>query len=287
MADDRNPETLPPTTGHEWDGIKEFNNPLPRWWLWTFYACIVWAIGYWVVMPAWPLLSSYTQGVIGYSQRSVVEKKVAANLANQAPYLKAIAAKNLGEIRNDPDLLSFALAGGRSSFAVNCSQCHGTGAQGSKGYPNLNDDAWLWGGKLDQIQFTIQHGIRNGSDDARDSEMPAYGRDELLERGQIRDVIDYVVTLSGRAANKEAAERGKAVFAEQCAACHGEQGRGNIEFGAPNLTDDIWLYGGDRASLNETLHGSRRGVMPGWKDRLTPEAIKQLTIFVHSLGGGQ
>ena len=287
MADDRNPGAEPSTTGHEWDGIREFNNPLPRWWLWTFYACIVWAIGYWVVMPAWPLLSSYTQGVLGYSQRSVVEKKVAANLANQAPYLNAIAAKSLEEIRNDADLLSFALAGGRSSFAVNCSQCHGTGAQGFKGYPNLNDDAWLWGGKLDQIQYTILHGIRNGSDDARDSEMPAYGRDELLERGQIRDVIEYVVALSGRTANNEAAARGKAVFAEQCAACHGEQGRGNIEFGAPNLTDDIWLYGGDRASLNETLYNSRRGVMPGWKDRLTPETIKQLTIFVHSLGGGQ
>lgn len=275
------------TTGHEWDGIQELDNPLPRWWLWTWYACILWAIGYWIVMPAWPLISSHTKGVLGYSQRSVVEQQLARNLDAQSVYLKQIAAKSLGEIRADPELLSFSMAGGRSAFAVNCSQCHGSGAQGAVGYPNLNDDAWLWGGKLDQISYTIQHGIRNDSDDARVSEMPAFGRDELLEPGQIRDVVEYVVSLSGRPATAAAVERGAPIFAEQCAACHEKTGKGNQEFGAPNLTDAIWLYGGDRAALHETIHNSRRGVMPGWKDRLTPEAIKQLTVFVHSLGGGQ
>ncbi|CAN0495374.1 unnamed protein product [Discosporangium mesarthrocarpum] len=238
-------------------------------------------------MPAWPLISSHTKGVIGYSQRAVVEKQLARNLDAQSVYLKQIAEKSLDEIRADPELLSFSMAGGRSAFAVNCSQCHGSGAQGAVGYPNLNDDAWLWGGKLDQISYTIQHGVRNESDDARVSEMPAFGRDELLEPGQIRDVVEYVVSLSGRPATAEAAKRGSAVFAEQCAACHRETGKGNHEFGAPDLTDAIWLYGGDRAALLETINNSRRGVMPGWQDRLTPEAIKQLTVFVHSLGGGQ
>tara|TARA_R110000868_G_scaffold14669_3_gene67909 strand:- start:3444 stop:4328 length:885 start_codon:yes stop_codon:yes gene_type:complete len=275
------------TTGHEWDGIRELDNPLPRWWLWTWYACILWAIAYWVVMPAWPTISGYTTGVIGYSQRAVVEKKIAQNRDAQSVYLERIAAKSLAEIRNDPELLSFSMAGGRSAFAVNCSQCHGSGAQGSKGYPNLNDDAWMWGGKLEQISYTIRHGVRNGDDDARVSEMPAFGRDELLEPAQVANVVEYVVSLSGRAANPEAAKRGAAVFAEQCAICHGKDGKGNQEFGAPNLTDGIWLFGGDRASIRHTVHNSRRGVMPAWKDRLTPETIKQLTIFVHSLGGGQ
>lgn len=281
------PAGEPATTGHEWDGIRELDNPLPRWWLWTWYACIVWGIAYWIVMPAWPLITSHTKGMIGYSQRAVVEKQLARNLEAQSVYLKQIAAKSLDEIRADPELLSFSMAGGRSAFAVNCSQCHGSGAQGAVGYPNLNDDAWLWGGKLDQISYTIQHGVRNESEDSRVSEMPAFGRDELLEPGQIRDVVEYVVSLSGRPATAEAAKRGAAVFKEQCVACHRETGKGNQEFGAPDLTDAIWLYGGDRAALQETIHNSRRGVMPGWKDRLTPEAIKQLTVFVHSLGGGQ
>ncbi|CAN0550374.1 unnamed protein product [Laminaria digitata] len=273
--------------GLEWDGIWELDNPLPRWWLWTWYACILWAIGYWVLMPAWPLISGHTMGVLGYSQRSAVEKQLAKNLESQSVYLKQIAEKSLDEIRADPDLLSFSMAGGRSAFAVNCSQCHGSGAQGAVGYPNLNDDAWIWGGELEQISYVIQHGIRNGDDDALVSEMPAFGRDELLEPDQILDVVEYVVSLSGRPARAEAVDRGAAIFAEQCAACHRENGKGNTEFGAPNLTDSIWLYGGDRVALQETIHSSRRGVMPGWKDRLTPEAIKQLTVFVHSLGGGQ
>jgi len=283
----KSPAAQLPDTGHEWDGIRELDNPLPRWWLWTWYACILWAIGYWIVMPAWPLVSGYTTGVLGYSQRAVVEQKIARNIEAQSVYLQQISAKSLAEISADPELLSFSMAGGRSAFAVNCSQCHGSGAQGAVGYPNLNDDAWLWGGKLDQIAYTIRHGIRNGGDDARSSEMPAFGRDELLEPAQIRDVVEYVVSLSGRQARAAAVERGAAIFAEQCVACHGETGKGNQEFGAPNLTDAIWLYGGDRATLQETIHNSRRGVMPGWQDRLTPETIKQLTVFVHSLGGGQ
>lgn len=287
MAGDNQQKNDPATTGHEWDGIREFDNPLPRWWLWMFYACILWSIGYWIVMPAWPLIDGYTRGVIGYSQRQVVEDKLARNTAAQAVYLKQLGEKSLQEIREDPDLLSFALAGGRSAFAVNCSQCHGTGAQGSKGYPNLNDDAWLWGGKPEDILHTIRHGIRSDSDEARTSEMPAFGRDEILEPAQVADVVEYVVSLSGGDASPEAVERGATVFAEQCAVCHGKTGNGNPEFGAPDLTDRIWLYGGGRAAIAETVRNSRRGVMPGWKDRLAPETIVKLAIYVHSLGGGR
>ena len=277
----------PSTTGHEWDGIREFDNPLPRWWLWVFYACILWSIAYWIAMPAWPLISDHTRGMLGYSQRATVERQLERNRQAQSVYIERIAKASLADIRRDPDLLSFATAGGRSAFAVNCSQCHGSGAQGAKGYPNLNDDSWLWGGKLEDIAYSIANGIRNGADGARDSAMPAFGRDEILEAAQIDDLVEYVVALSGRQANAASAERGGLVFKEQCVACHGDEGKGKQEVGAPNLTDGIWLYGGDRAAIRETIFASRRGVMPPWKDRLTPETIKQLAVFVHSLGGGK
>ena len=275
----------PPTSGHEWDGITEFDNPLPRWWLWTFYATVIWSIGYWVAMPAWPLIEGYTRGLLGYSQRAVVAGQIADRRAMQAGHVQRIAEASLEQIRADPELLSFALAGGRSAFAVNCSQCHGSGAEGAAGYPNLNDDDWLWGGSLEEIAYTIAHGVRNDGEDARFSEMPAYGRDEVLEPEQIDQVVRYVISLSsgqGAAAEGE----GAAIFAEECATCHGEDGKGNIELGAPNLTDAIWLHGGGYATIRAQVENSRGGVMPGWSGRLPPETIKQLAIYVHSLGGG-
>ncbi len=276
------------TTGHEWDGIKELDNPLPRWWLWVFYACIVWAVGDWVLMPAWPLVSSYTRGVLGHSQREILIEEIAAAKAGQAQWLSRIEAATVDEIRTDPQLLEFAMAGGRSAFAVNCSQCHGQGAAGFAGYPNLNDDDWLWGGTPEQILHTITHGIRNAEDpDARWSQMPAFWKDGVLNRTQIVEVVDYVMALSGQAHDAERAEAGKAVFAEQCAACHADNGTGNIELGAPNLTDAIWLYGGDRAALTESVANARFGIMPPWGTRLDEATLKQLAVYVHALGGGQ
>ena len=277
----------PATTGHEWDGIREYDNPLPRWWLWVLWATVVWSVGYWIVMPAWPLIDGYTRGVIGYSQRASLERRIDEARAVRAPVLERLAGASLDEIRADPELLDFALAGGRSAFAVNCSQCHGAGAQGATGYPNLNDDDWLWGGRIDQIIFTIRHGIRNGGGEARVSEMPAFERDEVLDRAQIADVVEFVVSLSGRPANGEAAERGAAVYAENCATCHGEGGGGKTELGSPSLTDGIWLYGDDRAAIRDVIANSRGGVMPGWEERLAPVTVKQLAIFVHALGGGE
>lgn len=275
------------TTGHEWDGIKELNNPLPRWWLWTFYACVLWSIGYWVVYPAWPLVSSYTEGMFGYSSRQEVMDRIAEAKEAQSAYLGKIESASLDEIRNDSELLNFALAGGRSAFAVNCSQCHGQGAQGFVGYPNLNDDDWIWGGKPEEIMQTINFGIRSAHDDTRLSEMPAFGRDGLLERPQINAVVEYVLKLSGQEHDAALAGTGQEVFVEQCAACHGENGEGMRELGAPRLSDSIWLYGGDRDALRETVTNARYGVMPAWTGRLDEATIKQLAVYVHSLGGGE
>ncbi len=275
------------TTGHEWDGIKELNKPLPRWWVWTLYATIIWSIGYWIVYPAWPLATDYTKGLLGYSQRQAVADSLRQARAAQAKFVKAIAETDIAAIRSKPELLRFAVAGGRAAFGDNCAPCHGSGAQGAKGYPNLNDDEWLWGGTIEQIYETIRVGIRADHDDTRSNDMPKFGVDELLTPEQISDVAEYVLSLSGKAADAAAAKRGKAIFAEQCTACHGEDGKGNQELGAPNLTDAIWLYGGDKASIVESIRTGRGGVMPSWEKRLSPVVMKQLAVYVHALGGGK
>jgi cytochrome c oxidase cbb3-type subunit 3 len=289
MAKKHEAATEPETTGHEWDGIHELNKPLPKWWLWTFYATIVWAIGYWLLMPAWPLVSTYTKGLLGYSQRERVAEQLEAARAAQAVYRQQIAKSDLDAITANPDLLSFALAGGEAAFGDNCAPCHGRGAQGGFGYPNLRDDDWLWGGTLAAIHQTITHGIRANDPETRSpgAQMPAFGKMGVLQEPQIADVAEYVLSLSGRADDKEAAERGSKIFASTCAPCHGPEGKGNQAIGAPNLTDELWLYGGDKATIMNTIRGGRGGVMPAWGGRLDPETIKELAIYVHSLGGGQ
>ena len=276
------------TTGHEWDGIKELNTPLPRWWLWTFYATIVWAVGYMVLYPAIPLVTGSTKGVLGYSSRADVAREIAEAKTGMAGLLDKVGSMALEDIRKDPDLFQFAVAGGRSAFSVNCVQCHGSGAAGGKGYPNLNDDEWLWGGSLDAIHTTLVHGIRfEGDDDTRVSDMPAFGRDGVLDTAQIDDVAEHVLALSGQEHDQAAAERGTAIFEENCAACHGAQGEGIADVGAPALSNAISLYGGDKASIVETVTNARRGVMPAWGRRLDDATLKQLAVYVHSLGGGQ
>ncbi len=276
------------TTGHEWDGIKELNTPLPRWWILTFYATIIWALGYTVLYPAWPLLTKATPGILGYSSRAEVAAEIAAAQAAQAQWLEKIRTASLEEIVADQDLLQFARAGGAAAFKVNCVQCHGSGATGSPGYPNLNDDDWLWGGTLDQIHTTLQNGVRftlNG--ETRDSRMPAFGADGVLTPEQKSDVANFVVKLSGGEADAAAASRGEPVFAENCVACHGDRGQGNREMGGPNLSDQIWLYGSDLAAIMAQVQKPRHGVMPAWGGRLDATTIKQLAVYVHSLGGGE
>ncbi len=286
---DPHPAAKLETTGHEWDGITEANRPLPKWWLWTFYACIVWAIGYWLLMPAWPLASSYTKGWLGYSQREVVAEQVAAAQAAKAGFRDKIAASDLATINDDPELLRFALAGGEAAFGDNCAPCHGRGAQGAVGYPNLRDNSWLWGdGSLEAIHTTISHGIRADDPKTQMNQMPAFGRTGMLTEPKINDVADYVLSLSGSGSgDHEAIERGSKIFAETCAPCHGADGKGNAAAGVPNLTDQLWLYAGDKATVMESIRNGRGGVMPNWSARLDPETIKELAIYVHSLGGGR
>ncbi len=275
------------TTGHEWDGIKELNKPLPRWWVWTFYACIVWAVGYWVVYPAFPTLTGYTKGYFGYSQRTVVSDEVSAARASQARYRDKLGETPLDRIKDDPELLRFAMTGGNAAFQANCAPCHGRGAQGFAGYPNLNDDDWLWGGTLDEIHKTIGVGVRSDPQETRTSQMPRYGLEKLLDEAQIDDAAEYVLSLSGQPSDAAAAGRGQKTFAEQCVTCHGPDGKGLQEFGAPNLTDAIWLYGGSKAAIVESIRTGRGGVMPAWTSRLDPVTLKSLAVYVHSLGGGK
>ena len=280
------------TTGHEWDGIRELNNPLPKWWIYSFYVSIIWSIIYWILMPAWPILTSdgwtYTKGLLGYSQRAVVAAEIQEAQAKLAPFRDKIAASDFSEIVTNPELMTVALASGKAAFGDNCAPCHGSGAQGAVGFPNLNDDEWIWGGSLDEIHTTLKHGIRwDADDDSRFSQMPAFLADEILERGQVEDVATYVLTLNGSFEATEQSARGSVVFAEQCASCHGADGTGNVELGTPNLADHIWLYGGDLPTIVETVSYSRSGVMPAWSNRLSPGTLKELALYVHSLGGGQ
>ncbi|MER8639544.1 cytochrome-c oxidase, cbb3-type subunit III [Mesorhizobium sp. M1365] len=274
------------TTGHEWDGIKELNNPLPRWWVITFYITIAWAIGYTVVYPAWPMLTSATRGVLGYSSRRDVKNELAAAEVAKGKFVAAIQAKTVSEITADDTLREFAVAAGGAAFKVNCVQCHGSGAQGSKGFPNLNDDDWLWGGNAEQIQQTIAHGIRFASDpDTRLSEMPAFG--DIITTDQIKQVGAYVASLSDPVQDTSLIELGANVFAENCAACHGENAKGNRELGAPDLADAIWLYGSGETAIAAQVRAPKHGVMPAWIGRLGEIKVKELAVYVHSLGGGE
>ncbi len=279
-------ETGVETTGHTWDGIEELNNPLPRWWLWTLYATIIWAIGYTIAYPAWPMLKGATTGFLGYSTRAEVSEDIANHNAKNSALVAELNAAKLSEIDPNGDLHRYAVARGGSVFRAQCSQCHGSGAAGAKGYPNLLDDDWLWGGSMDAISASVKHGIRNETDDdARYSEMPAY--DELLEDDQIKAVVEYVVSLSSAEFDQTLADSGSVVFAEQCSACHGETGLGDREQGAPNLKDAIWLYGGDRETLEDTVRNARFGVMPAWGQRLSDEDVRAVSVYVHGLGGGE
>lgn len=276
------------TTGHEWDGVKELNSPLPRWWLWTFYASIVWAVGYWLVYPSWPLVSSYSQGLTGWTARQAIIGDMADLKASRGPMVDKLAATPVNEIVNDPNLLAFARAQARPIFAENCAPCHGAGAAGAKGFPNLNDDEWLWGGKLDDIALTIRHGVRATDAKSRVGGMPAFGRDGMLKRPEIETVAQYVRSFAGLPVDPKAdLAAGKKIFADNCAACHGETGEGNRELGAPNLNNAIWLYGSDTAAIVEGLWNGRNGMMPAWSTRLDDNTIKALAVYVHTFGGGE
>lgn len=275
------------TTGHEWDGISELNNPMPRWWVSLFYACIVFGLGYTIFFPAWPLVNTATAGLLGYTSRGeLLNRTLPAHAAMQSQWRDRIAAASLEEIRADESLFNFALASGAANFALNCSQCHGSGAAGNVGgFPNLNDDAWIWGGELEQIYQTIAYGVRQHPE-ARFSEMPRFGVDELIEREEIDAVVQHVLNFTGRATDTALLEAGAESWEYNCASCHAEDGTGNVDLGAPNLTDGEWLYGGSQEEIFAQIWDPQHGVMPAWLDRLGESAVKELAVWVHSRGGG-
>lgn len=285
MADkEKDAVTGTETTGHEWDGIKELNTPLPRWWLYTFYVCIVWGIIYSIVYPAWPTLTDYSKGLIGYSSRGELAVDMAVAEAGKAGWKAKFSTASVTDIAADKTLLQYAMAGGRVLYAENCQACHAAGGSGAYGYPALVDDDWLWGGTLSDIVTSIRVGVRSDHDDARVSEMPAFGTDEILTAAEIGQVTDYVLSLTDKAAGSPA---GKALYVDNCESCHGDDGRGMMEQGAPNLVDALWLYGGSKDAIAAQIAKPKHGVMPAWASRLSDVSIKQLAVYVHSLGGGK
>lgn len=276
------------TTGHEWDGIRELNNPLPRWWVYTFFASILFSVVWWVLYPSWPWSSGYLPGILGRNQRADFEVRLEQARQAQAQWTDRIAAMDAAAIAADPELAQFAIAGGEQKFKINCAPCHGLGGAGQGFFPTLADDDWLWGGSIEAIEQTIRHGIRNGEDaEARENAMPAFGTDGMLDRKQIDEVAQYVLSLTQRQTDAAAAEQGATIFAENCASCHGDAGEGNRELGGPALNDMIWLYGGELDQIVAQINRPRMGVMPAWQGRLDDTAIKMLTVYVHSLGGGE
>lgn len=270
------------TMGHDFDGIEELNHPMPRWWLISFYLLIIWGIGYTIAFPAWPMISGATKGLLGYSTRAEVAANIAAHEDANADLVGALLSQDMAAFDAQSDLHRYAAARGGAVFRAQCSQCHGAGAAGGAGYPNLLDNDWLWGGSLEDIAFSIRHGIRNQTDDeARYSEMPAFK--DILEPQQIDEIAAFIPTLSRADWNSE----GGILFLDNCASCHGDQGTGDRALGAPNLADALWLYGGDQETLVETITYSRFGVMPAWGQRLSEEDVRAVATYVHALGGGE
>ena len=288
MATERHdPATGRATTGHEWNGIEELETPIPRVVIFFLTVTTLFAIGYWILMPAWPLGVTYTKGLLGIDQRAVVTKQVEDAAATRAVWTGRIAEASLQDIAADPDLMNHVRETGRTLFIDNCSACHGTRGTGGPGFPNLAARAWLWGGEPDTIAETIRIGINSTNEETRVSQMMAFGRDGVLNDRQVRAVAAYVRSLSDLpmgASDKALVEDGKQVFADNCVACHGEDGHGSTDVGAPNLTDATWIYGSDAQTVFTTIYSGRQGHMPHWEGRLSPVDIKILALYVGTLG---
>jgi cytochrome c oxidase cbb3-type subunit 3 len=275
------------TTGHEWDGIKELNTPLPKWWLYTLYACCAWAAVMCVLYPSIPGLHGYWHGILGYSARHDAMAGWRDMQAIHGEAMAQIARTPIEDVVKDPKLLETAMEDGRITFANNCQPCHGQNGAGRIGYPALGDDVWLWGGKLGDIQTTITHGIRSADAQARQSQMPSFGTDNILKPEEIQKVADFVGQWWGVTPAGTDVSAGAKLFADNCAACHGDKGQGGRDFGAPPLNARIHLYGGTRDAIVAQVTHPRQGVMPNWNQRLDDGTIKSVAIYVHALGGGE
>ncbi len=302
MSKDNTQKTVQ-TTGHAWDGdLQEFNNPLPAWWLWTFYATLVFAIIYWILYPTLPIGNTYTKGVMNdityttedgktvtthWNTRALFEKEMQEAREAQAEYVEELSKASYMEIKSDPEKSAFAFSMAKVLFADNCAACHQAGGNGVIGkFPNLIDDAWLWGGSFQKIEETIRQG-RNGN-------MPAFKKQ--LDEQQIENVASYVLSLSGHKVDQAMAAKGKQVFSANCAVCHGQDARGQNAMGSANLTDSIWTIAdvpgagsveGKKAAIMQLVKNGKSRQMPAWQDRLSDTEIKILTYYVHQMGGGK
>ena len=282
------PLTGSSTTGHEWNGIKELDTPLPRAVLWFIFITHIWALGYWLLMPTWPLISTYTMGLLGVDQKTSVEQQIRERQAERAPWVDRVASLSYPEIQADQQLMAKVNETGHQLFGDNCAVCHGRDAKGNAGYPNLTDEDWLWGdGSPETIAETMRVGVNSRNEESRVSQMPAFGRDQLLSTQEVRQAAAYVFSLSNpdysTVENLPRIQAGEKVFAENCAACHGENAMGDPEAGVPNLADHHWIYGGELDTIIASVHGGRMGHMPTWDERLSPNEIKVLALYVHSL----
>ena len=306
MSQGNSQESNAQTTGHVWDGdLQEFNNPLPAWWLWSFYATIIFSVVYWVLYPAWPLGTSFTKGITtitykndkgvekttNWSTRALLMKDLQDARESQKKYFDMVAATPYDQIARNPELSNFVASAGKVVFADNCAACHMSGGQGKMAFaPNLTDDDWLYGGTHDKIQASITNG-RHGI-------MPAKGGADINE-GEIESLANYVLSLSGEAMDAAKVAAGNELFHGKgtCVACHGAEGKGNQDIGSANLTDKIWLWAdvpaagsADKkvAAVKAVIaSGLNKGVMPAQNGRLSADQIKLLTAYVHDvLGGG-
>ena len=251
------------TTGHEYDGIKEYNNPLPRWWLWMFYLTIIYSVVYLVIYPG---LGNY-KGTFGWTSAGQHQEEVVAANEKFGPIFEKYSKLGIEELVKDEK----AVIMGQRIFANTCFACHGSDARGAPGYPNLTDSGWLYGSTPDDIKYSITNG--------RTGMMPPQG---AMLGEDLDNVVAYVMSLSGRTVNQEHAEAGKAKFMV-CSACHGPEAKGNPLLGAPDLTDNVWLYGGSAKQIRKTINDGRTGIMPAHRDILTKEQIHLVTGYIYSL----
>lgn len=279
------------TTGHEWNGIKELDTPIPRGVLMFLIVTHIWAITWWFFVPAWPLGTTYTRGLLGVDQRTTVEARVVDGQQQRSAWAARLESEPYDAIMADEALMQTVRLTGRQLFGDNCAACHGRDGKGGANYPDLTDDDWLWGGGPELIEQTMRVGINTAHPDTRIAQMPAFGRDEMLDREQVRNVAAYVYSLTNpdysTPENLDRINAGREVFVATCAACHGENAEGNREVGAPNLTDARWLYGGNLDTIIASVHGGRQGHMPTWDERLTTAEIRTLALYVHDLGTQQ
>jgi cytochrome c oxidase cbb3-type subunit III len=288
---ERDPVSGRETTGHEWNGIKELDTPVPRGVLMFLIVTHVWAMIWWFLVPSWPLGTTYTRGFLGVDQRSMVEARVMQDERDRSRWMTRIATEPYDAILADETLMQTVRDTGRQLFGDNCAACHGRDAKGRSNYPDLTDDDWLWGGGPQLIEQTMRVGINTRHPEARIGQMPAFGREQMLDANQIRSVAAYVYSLThsdySTPENQKQIEAGQEVFVTTCVPCHGENAKGKRDVGAPNLTDSYWVYGGDLDTIIASVHGGRQGHMPTWDERLTPAEIRILALYVHDLGTRQ